>query len=194
MNLYTVVKTPDGRTGIYHGSFYAGAASPEKESYDQVLFDDQSEWRFPCDSLKRAGIKLGYDPERRGFKAGDPYWQAVLRRHFAIGEVIQSLSHLKLGIERQMEPDCWNDEEGLWGAVMVGWTRRYGPSLYPAWAIRYAWRLLFRDDLPENMEEIAAVYEPDAERRWKRYFQEEEKERALTGSGPPVQHGLPGLE
>jgi len=196
MKLYTVVKTPDGRQGIYLGSFWQGRGSGVT-GHDHVIFGDQSEWHFPTDSLKRAGIKLGYDAESRKYGPGDAYWQSVLKRHDIIRVALGCVSHLKLYIERQTKPDCFSDEEGLWGAVMESWTTAHWGAMYPQWGIRWAWRVLFQDDLPENIEELAAVHEVDHDERWacrrKVLAQQQEREiyehslkRAEAG-GPAVQ-------
>ena len=188
MQIYTVVKTPDHRTGIYIGGLYGGPSG----GYDDVVFDDQSHWRFPHDQLKKARIKLGYDPVGAGWvSAGDPHWQWVLKRYQAINRVIGCLSHLKLYIDRQMDPHCWNDIEGLWGAVMDAWTSHWG-TMYPTWAMRHAWFLLFGDHLPDNMDDLAAIYSVDARERSDRFFRQRREQEALAG-GPPLQAILPGF-
>ena len=188
MNIYTVVKTPDGRTGIYIGGLFGGPSG----GYDEVVFDDQSHERFPHDQLKKARIKLGYRWDLPGqFTTGHPHWQWVLKRYFAINRVIDCLSHLRLAIERQMEPRCWNDIEGLWGAVMDAWTSHWG-SMYPRWAMRHAWFLLFGDHLPPNIDALAQIYSADVHLRRDLFFRHRREQEALAG-GPPLQAILPGF-
>lgn len=44
--LYTIVKTPDGRLGIFVSDWYCGG-DRSHESYEEVVFEDLSEWHFP---------------------------------------------------------------------------------------------------------------------------------------------------
>lgn len=114
--------------------------------------------------------------------------------------------------KRQLEPDCWADEQGLLGVVMDVWFGEgvYGHiDRYTRDRLRLAWQLAFHADLAPDEEVAAHLTEirPAIEAHRDQYFRErgagharQEREQLVAAvasggyQGAPRQVGLPGLE
>lgn len=211
--LYNLVEVKEtGRTGMYIGSVLA---SPEHGGdWMEVRFDDGTHWRYRPDELKRPkGPSRIFDTSKYAFtKSAPPPWQKVWQEWSAENAVGQLMSTLEMYSTRQLEPECWADEEGLLGVVMEVWFEEgvYGRlGRYTRDVLRLAWQLAFHEDLPSD-EEVAAYLgeiRPAMEADRCRYFQERDARQATQEreqlavdvaagryKGAPRQTALPGFE
>lgn len=209
-NLVDVKAT--GRIGLYIG----GVLAPSDKGGDwlEVRFEDGTHWRYRPEELKRPrGASRVFDTERYAFtKSALALWRRVWEEWSAENAVGQLMSTLRMYAGRQLEPQCWADEEGLLGVLMDVWFEEgmYGRlGRYTRERLRLAWRLAFHDDLPSDddvdayLREVRPAMEADRER----YFREQDVRRAVQARerlvsavasssyhGAPVQASLPGLE
>ena len=161
--LYNLVEVKaTGRDGLYTGSVHA----PAEKGGDwlDVRFDDGSEWRYRPSELKKAKPPNRiFDTERYAFtKAAPERWRAVWLEWTGENAVCQLMSTLQMYAERQLAPHCWADEEGLLGVVKDVWLGEgcYGHiDRYTRERLRLAWQLVFRDDLPSDVEIDAYLVE-----------------------------------
>jgi hypothetical protein len=210
--LYNLVEVKaTGHIGLYIG----GVLAPPEKGGDwmAVRFEDGTQWRYRPEELKRPkGPSRIFDTEKYVFtKSAPAIWRQAWEEWSAENAVGQLMSTLEMYAARQLQPDCWADEEGLLGVVMDVWFEEgvYGRiGRYTPERLRLAWQLAFHHDLPPD-EEIAAYLEeirPARETDRDRYFQEQDESRGrqeheqlvaavAAGSyqGTPRQAGLPGL-
>jgi hypothetical protein len=211
--LYNLVEVKaTGRVGLYIG----GVLAPSDEGGDwlEVRFENGTHWRYHPDELKRpGGASRVFDTERYAFtKSAPALWRGVWEEWSAENAVGQLMSTLQMYAERQLEPQCWADEEGLLGVLMDVWFEEgvYGRiGRYTRERLRLAWRLAFREDMLPDGEVEAYLREvrPARKADRERYFREQdmrrvgqERERLVSAvasssyHGAPVQASLPGLE
>ena len=120
--LYNLVEVKEtGRTGMYIGGVLA---SPEHGGdWMEVRFEDGTHWRYRPGELKRPkGPSRIFDTSRYVFtKSAPALWRKVWQEWSAENAVGQLMSTLEMYSTRQLEPECWADEEGLLGGVMEVW-------------------------------------------------------------------------
>lgn len=211
--LYNLVEVKaTGRVGLYIGGVLA---SPDKgDDWLEVRFDDGTYWRYRPEELRRPkGASRIFDTERYAFtKSAPALWRGVWEQWSAENAVGQLMSTLRMYAERQFEPQCWADEEGLLGVLMDVWFEEgvYGRlGRYTRERLRQAWQLAFHEEMPPDGEIEAYLLEvrPAMEADRERYFRErdvlradQERERLVaavaSGSyqGEAVQASLPGLQ
>jgi hypothetical protein len=209
-NLVAVKAT--GRVGLYIGGVLA--PSEKGGSWMQVRFEDGTQWRYRPEELKPAKAPSRiFSTERYAFtKSAPAVWRRVWEEWSAENAAGQMLSTLLMYAERQLDPQCWADEEGLLGVLMDVWFEEgvYGRTgRNSREGLRLAWQLAFHDDLPpdESVEAYLREIRPAMEADRDRYFHEQETQRAsqererLAGAvasgsyqGAALQASLPGLE
>ncbi len=212
-HLYNLVEVKaTGRIGMYVGGVLA---SPERGGdWMEVRFEDGTQWRYRPDELKRPkGPSRIFDTDGYAFaKSAPPLWQRVWQEWSAENAVVQLMSTLEMYSARQLQPDCWDDEEGLLGVVKEVWFEEgvYGRlGRYTRDRLRLGWQLTFHEDLPPDREVEAYLREigPAMEADRCRYFQEQNARRARQEreqlalavaagryEGAPRQTALPGFE
>lgn len=205
------VKTT-GRVGMYIG----GVLAPADKGGDwmQVRFEDGAQWRYRPEELKPAKAPSRiFSTEKYAFtKSAPEKWRRTWEEWCGENAVCQLMGSLAMYAKRQLEPDCWADEEGLLGVVKDVWFGEgvYGHiDRYTSQRLRLAWRLTFHDDLAPDEEVAAYLTEirPAIEADRDQYFRERDAGRArqerkylvaavASGGyeGAPKQVGLPGLE
>jgi hypothetical protein len=211
--LYNLVEVKTtGRTGMYIG----GVLAPADNGGDwmQVRFEDGTQWRYRPEELKPAKAPSRiFSTERYAFtKSAPAAWRRVWEEWSAENAAGQMMSTLLMYAERQLEPQCWADEEGLLGVLMDVWFEEgvYGRTgRYSCDGLRLAWQLAFHEELPPDSEVEAYLREvrPAMEADREHYFREQdarrlsqERERlagaVASGSyqGAALQASLPGLE
>ncbi len=180
----------------------------------EVRFEDGTHWRYHPGELKRPkGPSRIFDTSRYVFtKSAPALWRKVWQEWSAENAVGQLMSTLEMYSTRQLEPECWADEEGLLGVVMEVWFEEgvYGRlGRHTRDVLRLAWQLAFHEDLPSDEEVAAYLREirPAMEADRCRYFQERDARQATQEreqlavdvaagryKGAPRQTALPGFE
>ncbi len=211
--LYNLVEVKEtGRIGMYIGGVLT---SPEHDGdWMEVRFEDGTHWRYLPDELKRPkGSSRIFDTSRYAFtKSAPALWREVWQEWSAENAVGQLMGTLEMYSMRQLQPDCWADEEGLLGVLMDVWFEEgvYGRlGRYTRDRLRLAWQLAFHEDLAPDDEVEAYLREirPAMEAHRSHYFQEqnarwtrEERDRLALAvaagryEGAPRQTALPGFE
>jgi hypothetical protein len=209
-NLVEVKAT--GRVGLYTG----GVLAPSEKGGDwmEVRFEDGSEWRYrPKDLKKPRPPNRIFDTERYAFtKSAPEKWRRVWDEWCGENAVCQLMGSLEMYAERQLQPRCWADEEGLLGVVKDIWFGEgvYGHiDRYTPERLRLAWQLTFHEDLPADGELEAYLTEvrPVMAAHREMYFHERDASHAREAreqlsisvasghyQGAPTQIGLPGLD
>ena len=211
--LYNLVEVKGtGRIGLYIG----GALSSPEGGGDwmEVRFEDGTQWRYRPDEIKRPkGPSRIFDIGRYAFtKSAPSLWRRVWQEWSDENAVGQLMSTLEMYSARQLQPECWADEEGLLGVLMDVWFEEgvYGRlGRYTRDRLRLAWQLAFHEDMAPDEEVEAYLREirPAMEAGRCRYFQERDALRAMQEreqlaaamaagryKGAPRQTALPGFE
>jgi hypothetical protein len=211
--LYNLVQVKaTGRVGLYIGGVLAPAANGG--DWMEVRFDDGTHWRFRPHELKPPkGASRIFNTEKYAFNKSAPAsWRRVWQEWSAENAAGQLMSTLRMAAERQIEPQCWADEEGLLGVLIDVWFEEgiYGRTgRYSREGLRLAWHLAFHEELAPDAEIEAYLEEirPAMEAARQSYFREQDARRAsqererlatvvASGSyeGVPLQAALPGIE